>query len=329
MGGITFLVGENIPVGTFSDYFSYGPSASLGILIHTPYFYKYLFSEGTVTFNKHSLHESPNSHLTMYSLGLATGIFYPLGKYIVPYGSIGIQESCLVFNAHTTNKTVTEFSPMAFLQGGIAIPLYSQFFLRCNVTFTIAEISHERFSSISFSIGGMLNYPPNMWRIGSPYDTAKKPHQQENADDLYKEAQAAAEAGEIEKAEDLLKKIFELNPQHQPSKELQNKFLIAKENYNKATLLINEKKYFAAIAPLELSLPYIKSASKDLLFVRSKLINEIPYLEKVGIEAYQNKDYNRCIIIMNKIKTIDPKNEIVEMYLPRAIKRKEAIERLK
>ncbi|MGL4369649.1 MAG: hypothetical protein ACRCUT_08255, partial [Spirochaetota bacterium] len=86
---------------------------------------------------------------------------------------------------------------------------------------------------------------------------------------------------------------------------------------------------YAAISILEKIAPLMADAEKTLVQVRISLAGEVASLEKEGIAAYERKDYKNCIVIMKKVSVIDPENRTAKIYLPRARKRAEALEKLK
>jgi tetratricopeptide (TPR) repeat protein len=58
-------------------------------------------------------------------------------------------------------------------------------------------------------------------------------------------------------------------------------------------------------------------------------ISEVPALERRGIDLYEQGDYRGCIVTMKRLLLIDPDNKAGLLYLPRAQRRQEALERLR
>lgn len=329
IGGISLSAGKTYTGGYYSDYFQDGWNFVLGTIFQFPAVYEYLFGEAGFLFDQRSMKESPDSYLRIYAIQAGAGLFMPLWRYVIAYGGIDFQESYIIFHADIFEREETSFKPGAVLKAGVFIPLDRNISLRAGITHLITEISEKRLHTTLFFVSGIFRYPAHLWSIGNTQKRNTELLPKENPDVLYKKAMEIATAGEIEKAESSFKRVLEINPDHNDAKEMLKKIDSAKESYRKASELIKESKYFDAIAPLEKSIPYVKSASAELNLARAKLLGEVPALERHGIEAYEKKEYDRCIAIMNRIKTIDPDNATAAMYLPRAIRKKEAIERLK
>ncbi len=329
IGGILLSAGVNHTFGFYSEYYTDGWSFSLGTIVQVPALYDYLFAETGILFEHHSLKENENSYLRAYSLRAGMGVFLPLWRYCVPYIGIDAQESYIQFHADIIDKNEYSFKPGSVLKAGFFLPLQSYITLRVGMDYSFTEISDKWFQSASVNVSGIIRYPWDAWSIGKAKSSSSGFAIQANADSMYKKALENAATGETEKAEFSLKRVLDINPDHRDARAMLKKILFAKENYQKAYELIKERRYFDAITSLEKSIPYVKSAAAELNTTRAKLFGEIPSLERLGIEAYEKKDYARCIIILNRLKTIEPNNETAAMYLPRAIRRKEAIDRLK
>ncbi len=329
IGGISLSAGRIHTGGFYSDYFNDSWSFGLGVIFEMQGIYNNFFTEANILFDQRSMKESPDSYLRMYAIEAGAGLFLTLWHHTAIYIGIGFQESYIQFHADVLGREESCFKPGAMLKAGVFIPLNQYASLRVGIMHSVSEISEKYLHSTSLIVSGVFRYPPAIWSIGIPQKEGHDVLQKENPDSLYKKALESAASGEIEKAALSFKRVLDINPGHNDAGEMLKKIDFAKENYRKASALIKKQKYFDAIAPLEKSIPYVKSASAELNLTRAKLLGEIPVLERNGIEAYEKKEYDRCIAIMNRIKTIDPVNVTAAMYLPRAIRRKEAIERLK
>ena len=91
----------------------------------------------------------------------------------------------------------------------------------------------------------------------------------------------------------------------------------------------DENKVFKALELLIDSEKYLIQASDKLNYLRSRLKKEEKELENLGIKAYLEEDYKSCIFYMKRVQLINPENESVKIYLPRAIMRYDALEKFK
>lgn len=329
VGGISLKAEKTHTSGYYSNYFQDGWSWGFGAIFELPIVYKYLFTEAGIIVDQRAMEDSADSYLRMYAIHAGAGLFWPLWRYAVPYSGIDFQELYIQFHADILDKDESSFKPGTLLKAGVFIPLHKNISLRVGINHTITEISDKWLHSSSFAVSGIFRYPDGIWIVGHEKQKAADFVYKENTDVIYHEGVVKANTGEAEQAEISFKRVLEIDSSHTEAKEMLQKIGTAKEHYRKASELIKEQKYFDAIAPLEKSIPYIKTASSELNLVRAKLLGEVPALERHGIEAYEKKEYDRCISIMNRIRTIDPENTTAALYLPRAVRRKEAIERLK
>jgi tetratricopeptide (TPR) repeat protein len=135
--------------------------------------------------------------------------------------------------------------------------------------------------------------------------------------------------GDLKGAEFYFNEIIALDSKHSDSYKFIIKIAIIKKNFDKAEEFIAKKNYFKALKILSnMKKNYIK-ARKKLFELRKFLKRKIPILEKNAIAFYEKKKYENSILLLKKIKLLDPLNQTVKIYLPRALNRMEAIKNLK
>ena len=86
--------------------------------------------------------------------------------------------------------------------------------------------------------------------------------------------------------------------------------------YNLALDKFENSDYLNAIIILKDIDPKMKEAAKTLQDLRQKLAPEIPELERLSINAYNDNDFELCITLLNRLLLIDPDNETARLYLP-------------
>jgi len=135
--------------------------------------------------------------------------------------------------------------------------------------------------------------------------------------------------GELARAKAGFKSILEMKADHMEARSYMEKIIETEDNYLRASELAEKKNYFAAIPFLARAEKHMKEARKDLADIRSRLAPLVPDMERRGVGAYDRNDYETCIDLMNKVQLIDPSNRTARIYLPRAIRRDEALKKLK
>ena len=146
---------------------------------------------------------------------------------------------------------------------------------------------------------------------------------------LYLRGMSETEKGDITAAENSFRETLTIKPDHEGAGKMIRDISAAKADYAEAKAMMGRKKYYDAIPLLEKSRYLMRDAERDLADTRIILSIEIPDLEHKGIAAYESREYDRCISLMRRLQLIDPENETVLLYLPRAQSRKKAIDRLK
>jgi tetratricopeptide (TPR) repeat protein len=142
-------------------------------------------------------------------------------------------------------------------------------------------------------------------------------------------AEIAIQKGNIDDARDYYNRILSLDRNHREAREQLNSIKTAEADFARAMKLIGNKRFYDALPLLDDAGKYMASAREEQVKTRKQLAGEVPALEKRGIELYEKGDYRGCIAVMKQLILIDPKNKVGLIYLPRALKRQEALERLR
>lgn len=342
-----FFIAEHLPasqpenistlhVGIFSGYaMIYGHYAdelnngfALSIFSLSP-LRKILYGFFNISIASHELSHSSGSQ--MYSLAINAGpsfefsLIKTAGIFICPFGRI----EYLHLKA---NKLDQEENT---LKGGFGCTSGFQFVTSPALMGRIGiEYSHIWLSNISFpriTIFGGISY--NVLFL--PTETKRRAQIAEGkiraylkADDAYKEGLLYFENREIYKAKEKFKEAIALNPKHAASHSFLERIAEIEADYQMGSELLEKKKFFAAILPLQRVAQHMNEAKQKLEVLRTTLAAKIPYFEKSGIEAYEKNDYASCIDFLTKLQLIDPENKTAAIYLPRAKKRLQGTKKL-
>jgi hypothetical protein len=270
------------------------------------------------SYRKYTLANSNESSMTDISAGLGGRLFCKIG-FIAPYAGFIGGGDYLRLDAKITEKKSESYKPMVSGKTGLLI-----FFPR-GITgdirgeYSYREMSGRPFKTISFTGGLVFRFGGT---TGSGDDAPRVPPS--GARD-FSAGIKSYNNKHIADAERYFRKVpagdvlfSESNRYLREIAELQN-------IYSQAQMLIKQDKLIESIPFLEQVSPKMIEAEDDLAKVRKRLLEKVDNLEKIGIAAYEKKNYKQCISVMKVISAIDPDNKIVRVYLPRALKREQAI----
>ena len=142
-------------------------------------------------------------------------------------------------------------------------------------------------------------------------------------------ADNALKKGNVDQAKENYEKALALDRGSRQAREQLAGIKKAEEDYARAVKLAGEKRFYEALPLLDSAGRYLPAAQQEHEKIRKHLSMDISHLEKQGIDFYEKGDYRGCINVMNRLLLIDPKNKIGLIYLPRAVKRQGALERLR
>ncbi len=310
--------------GYYDAYLSPGMSAGIGALRPVTLFGVPLIMEGEFLFSRYPMRESSASTLDVYSL--RGGLLYLryLYRFFNPYAGVLYQESLVHFSADRTGGSDTALKPGAVIKAGFISCFSYGFGSRIGVEYGIMPISDRAFSALSFTAAATFNYAAFAGgSAGGPhtvYGNIGKLMQQARVD--LRERNAAA-------AKDSLRKVLSLDSGHVEAKEGLKRIEDAEKYYERALGLAAKNQHYDAIMLFEQSSPVIIESERELARIRGLLARELPSLERSGVALYEKNEYRQCIAVMRKILLVDPENRTAKIYLPRAERRLQAIERLK
>ncbi|MBP9043031.1 MAG: hypothetical protein BWY23_02133 [Spirochaetes bacterium ADurb.Bin218] len=312
--------GPSFVSGFYEDYFKTGWKSHFGIL-YNPDFSKYFFIQPSFAYSSYEMDASSQSILREWDFSIA-GL---LGYYILPFSivtaGLSFHESYDILTTYNTNRKETAFKPAVSAQVSALVYLGRGIGLFTQCDLKRREISEKKFDTISITFGATYNYYDYMEDIETRSNSEKKI-------ELFGKAQEELKAKNFENAKKLFLELQGIDSDY-PGLDYQLKRITEiEEYYNLAKKHLSSKSYSKSIRNLEYCAPYIKECETQLLSLRQSLRIYISQWEKQGIALYEKQQYQGCIELMEQILAVDPGNKIANIYLPRAIKRKKAIESL-
>lgn len=323
-------IGETLIQGTFSDF--YKPSVDLNLSLFTPVgrfnaFFMPVFSYGNFPFKADSA-----TKMTHYDLSLPLGIYFPLFRGISPFISAGAEFSYYTLAAATTNEKVSTYRIKPVASAGIFIPVTYYAFISISARYSYTQLSGETFSNATIGAALTVSYPT--WRRNEEAvqaALAEKSRELQYAaeiETLMKAGKSLLEEEKFDEAEQKFRNVLVLKKDHA---EARKSIATAKALpfLKEARIYREEGKGLSAIRSYEKAAASLEEAAAELAEYRAQLKGTIPALTTSATQAYDAAQYNNAILLFEKIQAIEPENETVKIYLPRARNRQKALDKMR
>jgi hypothetical protein len=313
--------GKTDVLGYYKDELSSGYNFS--IFVDYPFNNnRFLYLGSVLSYTKLSLKETSLSGLSNYSFGIGPVIYVPLGIRFKPYAGIMPNINYFELTTVKTHKQERTVKIGAAAKIGFTVPQYMDFAVNFGLKYSFNELSGKDFQNVTYYAG--ISYFYNF----IPQDKAERNIKLIETDEYYELGLKYFKIGDGLKAKENFNKVSNANSHY---KEVENYLSIIssnEKNYNKALQFISENKLYEALPLLIEAEKYLVSAFEKLREIRLLLLKEEDDLVKKGVDAYNKEDYEKCIFFMRRVQLINPGNESVNLYLPRAIKRYDAIKKI-
>lgn len=329
-GGINieFYGGYSYLYGYFSSQLNDGYKTGFNLFGPFPSVKKYLVLNGGFCMNRWALINSSNSSLSTYSVRAGGILYYPFTRYFKPYAGVSFSGSVVHLETENLGMNESSYKPGVVFKTGFYGPSYSFFGTKIGVEQEYMEVSNEILKPVNITISLFMNF--NAFAGSERKSGIEKQFSRKmKINDLFQSGIKELESGNSAEAKKYFLDVLEIDSDHAGAAGYLKRIKDYESAYITADKLASNGQYFKAIPILNELRPFMKKAGIMLVQIRKKLSGSIPRLEKTGIEAYEKRDYQLCISQMKKILLIDPENRIADIYLPRSIKRKNALERLK
>ncbi len=319
------------PYGGYSGISGYyedklDPSIRYGIYVTLPVS-SYLMADGLVTIGSHEFTNSANSFLYSYELALTPLLYYDIHNNVRLFGGAGLDFRYLRVNAVLTGRQENAFKAGYLLTAGTFVKISQRVSFRAGVDYTRIWLSGEPLVNNTFSLGvsyTMAAGEPEEYRDQARLEMRSN---LEQARSFYKEGINALGNKKAGKARDYFKMALRLNPGMDEAREKLDDIDAAENAFAEARVLLEKKRYYKAIPYLVHSSEYVGEADVKLAETRKMLSARVGQLEQSGIEAFNKKNYEQCISIMRKVLLIDPENKAARVYMSRARKYLETVEK--
>ncbi|OHD66760.1 MAG: hypothetical protein A2176_11050 [Spirochaetes bacterium RBG_13_51_14] len=327
--GHDIIVGATAGYSMFEGYYrsrfngSYIVGTSL--MYGNPGIVEYLAGQVEVAYARYPMRESRRSYLESVSINIGPVIYYPLSPNFQIYTGASARGSYLHLYASRTSHNVKSLKPGFLARAGFIFPIQWGLSVRLGTEYTFEYLSGKPLHGLNFTGGLSYNFNPGE-RAGEAVSIGDNAAMIEWYLTL---AEKALAAGGIDEAKENYNKALTLDRNNYQARDQLAGITKAEGDYGRAMKMIDEKRYYDAMPLLDSAGKYLAPARAELEKIRGILAAEVKYLERNGIELYEKGDYRGCIIVLKRLLLIDPKNRTGLIYMPRAVKRQEALERLR
>lgn len=316
--------GYSSPMGHYSGILSGSYRVGGSFMYGNPGIVKYLMGELDVAYARYPMKQSRSSFLESVSISLGPVAYYPAAPWLHPYIGVSLRGAYLHLYTDKTGRNVKSLKPGFLAKAGFFFPVGRGFRLRLGVDYTLEFLSGKALHGITVAGGLAYNFNP-LEKTGSLLPVGP-----EGSIDWYlSRAERALAAGKTQEAKDYYAKVLALDRNNAVALEKVRAIRKAENDYARAVMLSGEKRYFEALPLLAEAGVYLGAARVEEEKIRKLLEGETASLEKEGVGLYESGDYRGCIAVMKRLLLIDPKNRTGLIYLPRAQKRQEALEKLR
>ncbi|MBP7734595.1 MAG: hypothetical protein KA369_01350 [Spirochaetes bacterium] len=323
--------------GRFRGSYSVGGTLSFGNQAQV----KYLMGEIDAFYSRYPMKTNRYTYAALISTQLGRGnkpsyletasaaagllFYYPIVPHFQVYIGASAMGSYVHLYASRSNQNVKSLKPGLLAKAGFFFPIRQGFRLRAGAEYTLQYLSGKPLHGLNFAGGISYNFNTEEEAVtGVPAgDPAVR------IDWYLTLAGNALRKGDIKEAKKNYATVLKLDRTNNEAREQLAGINKAEVDYEGAMKKVNEKRFYDALPLLDGAGKYLPEAQKEQEKIRKYLSNDAAVLEKQGIELYEKGDYRGCINVMNRLLLIDPKNRVGLIYLPRAVKRQGALERLR
>ena len=285
---------------------------------------KYLLGEVEAGYSRYPMKHESGSYLESVMISVGPVAYLPATTWLQLYTGASFRGTYLHLRTDKTGKNDRALKPGFEAKAGFFFPVGQGFRLRLGADYTLEYLSGKPLHGVT--VGGGLAYNFN---IAERTGCALSVDTPERVDWYLVRADRALADGKIDEAKKYYARILAIDRNNAAAQDKVAAIAKAEGDYSRAMKLSAEKKYFEALPLLGDAGAYLPQAREEEQGIRKILTGEIAPLEKEGIGLYESGDYRGCIAVMKRLLLVDPKNKTGLIYLPRAQKRQEAMERLR
>ncbi len=325
---------DDVLISPFAGYSSvkgaFGEQLNRGFLAGLSFRYMvldYIYAGAGLRYSTWDLKYSDESTMRSYGFLAGGGVTYGitlLSYTMYPFAGLFYRESQMYLETDRLGEKERTYKPGAVFRAGIDMPVVDMIYVQLSGEYSIMPLSDREFETVQWTAGVTYNHSAfARWNI------SRKEMDEDRMEMLVTRGIGEFEAGRINSAERYFDRVLSMDPDHPEAVEYSEKISSIKSRFRQARDLSSEEHYYRALKLLD-SIRENHNGAADLIEeIRSRVAGEVPALVEEGIAAYKQKQYEKCIKIMDRVLVYDPGNRVARIYYTRAQKRKEALEKLR
>ncbi|MFW5862000.1 MAG: tetratricopeptide repeat protein [Spirochaetota bacterium] len=286
-----------------------------------------VFLGAGINYSSWNLRYSEESSMRSYGLygggGLMKGVsIFSYTAY--PYGGLFYKESFLRLETDRLGEKKRTYKPGVLLRAGVEFPVVEMVSVQMAGEYSILSLSDRSFATSQWTFG--VTYNPGAF---TRWRESKRELDEGKLEMYMTRGIKQFEMGEIDSAEGYFSMVLSLEKDHTEAEDYMRRISKIKSTYRQAKDLASDEQYYQAISLLSSIRDNHNDARALIKDIREKVAEDVPGLVEEGIAAYRRKNYEKCITIMDRVLVFDPDNRMAKIYYTRALKRKEALEKLR
>ncbi len=292
--------------------------------------YSPLFIQGMFSYSSYSFRESSGSYIGRYSLYLGPVLRYGIYGHFLLTGGLYITESIFTLRASRLYRTERTYKTGFAASAGLAFSFTPEIIAEAGVLVSQSRVSGEPFRDINFTLGAgySFNFYPTVYKKKFQ-ETRKALTELEKLEGLYNSGVLSYNEGDIDQAGKYFKKIVDLKTGFRDTAEYIKIIGEIKKDLETADKFSEEGNAIRAIPLLSKWEKQVPAAKEKLEKLRRDLADEALKLETMGIRAFDKKEYRKSIRLLSRVLLIDPENKKARLYLNRARRYLDTIEKFR
>ncbi len=296
-----------------------------------PFDGRYLKGEINFAMADYGVTTGGGSNLAALSAYAGPLITYPVTDSFRLYCGFSLGGDYISLNAANINRQEHAYKPGFALKGGLFIPLIDRITARVSAEFSQIRVSGKSMNRESVHAG--LQYNLRFFREKKEsrefIDAKKRISHFELIEKEYADGVSEFNAGKTASAREHFMKVFLLNPGHREAGNYIRNIEESEVLYKKGLAMVKAGDFYGAIPLFEASSNLKPEARTELARLRRELSRSVPGMERDGISFFDRKEYLKCIELFERILLIDPENASAKIYLSRARKHQQTIEKFR
>jgi tetratricopeptide (TPR) repeat protein len=288
------------------------------------------FIQGIFSYSAYSFKESSSSYISRYSFFLGPALRFGVYGPLFLTGGFYITESIFNLKASHLYYTDRTYKTGFAASAGLSCSFTREVIASAGILVAQSQLSGEPFRDINFSLGAGYSfnfYPPAYKK--KFHETRKALTELEKLEGLYNSGVLSYNEGDIDEAGKYFRKVVDLKAGFRDTAEYINTISEIKRDLKMADKFSGEGKKIRAIPLLSKWEKQVPDAKKKLGNLRRELAGEALKLVARGIRAFDKKEYRKSIRLLSRVLLIDPENKKARLYLNRARRYLDTIEKFR